>query len=410
MTPSIRSWLSALTLFWVFGGSFLCGQGFPDIVYELKEGSTLLDDCFCDRAPILVPIRGTMVLKRLPVRIVGELYSIKELSFQSLDPASGGEFEVTASGTYYRKASEPDRNSMTLDATVNGVSGIVIGTELVEARGKFPRIDIKIAENRGPARDPLHIYELQIVAEPVWEDVPYEVVEGSFEPFKGSFFFDDCDICGRPTIPLPITGSFVLRHHIQDAANPVQQFKVVDLALKTTREGFHYSITGDGSYTLGGEVAFLQSLRLDVSVNEEKGIVLDSGKVPVPEGVLFPEIQIHLEQENPSSPVHVFRMDLFARPSSALLTREFRRGDANADGTGDISDAVFVLLWRFQGGSNPPCLEAADINGDGQHDLADAVFLLLHLFQGGDEPPSPGLTSCGSVKQPVFGCDSYSCE
>ena len=41
-----------------------------------------------------------------------------------------------------------------------------------------------------------------------------------------------------------------------------------------------------------------------------------------------------------------------AAPASA---REFVRGDANADGTHNITDGVFTLAWLFSGGNPPPC-------------------------------------------------------
>ena len=407
-----RFFTTLLALVGVLEGRAALAQGFPDIVYELKEGSTLFDDCFCDRLPIEVPIRGTMVLQRLPVRLKGELYAIKELSFRSVEqePVGARGYELTGTGSYYRTASDPDSNRMSLDAIVNGLSGIQIAAELTDSVAKFPGIDIKISESRDPARDPFHIYDLHLVAEPVSESVRYEVVEGTFDPYQGSFLFNDCDICGRPTIPIPVTGSFVLRHSLPESANPIREYTVEDLRMKTTREGFNSTVVGDGVYTQGGEVALLQSLDLVIDIDDVLGIVLKSGKVPVPEGVSFPEIQIRLEEESPASPTRVFRLELLARPATEPEPQEFRRGDANADGGGDISDAVFILIWRFSGGSEPPCLEAADTNGDGQHDLTDAVYLLLHLFQGGPEPPVPGLTACGSAKEPIFGCASYACE
>ena len=80
--------------------------------------------------------------------------------------------------------------------------------------------------------------------------------------------------------------------------------------------------------------------------------------------------------------------------------------DSNGDGPVDISDAIFLLLWRFSGGTTPGCLDAADSNDDEKHDLSDAVFLLLHLFQGGPAPPLPGPEACGPAPEPSFGCES----
>jgi hypothetical protein len=66
----------------------------------------------------------------------------------------------------------------------------------------------------------------------------------------------------------------------------------------------------------------------------------------------------------------------------------YARGDANGDGNRDVSDAVAILAFLFQGGEAPPCLPVADSNEDAEVDIADAVFLLLYLFAGGAAPGS----------------------
>ena len=50
---------------------------FDPVRYELLPGSLIVDDCRCGRPPIETPLEGTFVLTREPVRIAGELYSIR---------------------------------------------------------------------------------------------------------------------------------------------------------------------------------------------------------------------------------------------------------------------------------------------------------------------------------------------
>jgi hypothetical protein len=95
----------------------------------------------------------------------------------------------------------------------------------------------------------------------------------------------------------------------------------------------------------------------------------------------------------------VYRLHIIASPSGVQAAK-FRRGDSNGDGTGDLSDAVFILTWLFQAGTTPPCQDAADGNDDGTIDLTDAVYVLTWLFQGGPEPPAPGPTACGPDTTP----------
>lgn len=85
----------------------------------------------------------------------------------------------------------------------------------------------------------------------------------------------------------------------------------------------------------------------------------------------------------------------------------FRRGDANGDGSLDLSDAVFTLGFLFLGGPTPVCLKSTDADDSGGVDLSDAVYVLNHLFQGGASPPEPFL-ACGlDPTEDKLECDIY---
>ena len=68
---------------------------------------------------------------------------------------------------------------------------------------------------------------------------------------------------------------------------------------------------------------------------------------------------------------------------------EFIRGDANNNDVLDLSDAIAILDYLFQGGAPPPVLKAADVNDDEAVNVSDPVYLLIHLFLGGKPPPHP---------------------
>jgi hypothetical protein len=80
-------------------------------------------------------------------------------------------------------------------------------------------------------------------------------------------------------------------------------------------------------------------------------------------------------------------------PDGTLVV--FVRGDANASGDIDISDAIHTLGCLFLGSACTECPDAGDANDDGDYDLADAVFILRWLFRGGAPPPPPGPETCG---------------
>lgn len=84
---------------------------------------------------------------------------------------------------------------------------------------------------------------------------------------------------------------------------------------------------------------------------------------------------------------------------------EFVRSDCNDDTQTDISDMVFLLIYLFQVGAIPHCLEACEANFDGTIDLADPLTIGNYLFSGGPPPPAP-FPNCGSVTG-TLDCDSF---
>jgi hypothetical protein len=65
-------------------------------------------------------------------------------------------------------------------------------------------------------------------------------------------------------------------------------------------------------------------------------------------------------------------------------------GDANNDGSVDISDAVFLIAHIFSGGSAPKVCGynkgRGDANADGSVDISDVVYLIARIFSGGNPP------------------------
>jgi hypothetical protein len=85
----------------------------------------------------------------------------------------------------------------------------------------------------------------------------------------------------------------------------------------------------------------------------------------------------------------------------------FRRGDVDGNGTVELTDAVFVLGYLFQGQGVPGCLETADSDDNGKVDISDAIRLLGWLFLGGEPLPAPGSEECG--RDPTLG-DAAECD
>jgi hypothetical protein len=64
----------------------------------------------------------------------------------------------------------------------------------------------------------------------------------------------------------------------------------------------------------------------------------------------------------------------------------YKCGDANGDGSVDISDVVFLIAYIFSGGSAPSPLLAGDANCDSAVDISDVVYLIAYIFSGGSAP------------------------
>jgi hypothetical protein len=85
---------------------------------------------------------------------------------------------------------------------------------------------------------------------------------------------------------------------------------------------------------------------------------------------------------------------------------DFRRGDSNADGTIDLSDAVSTLGFLYLGEGVLPCPDAGDADDSGTLDITDPIATLSFLFQS-SAPAGVGV--CGRDALPDdLGICSYS--
>jgi hypothetical protein len=82
--------------------------------------------------------------------------------------------------------------------------------------------------------------------------------------------------------------------------------------------------------------------------------------------------------------------------SSSAHGAEFQRGDADASGRLDVTDAIHVLDYLFRGGASAlVCKDAGDADDNGRIELSDAIFILEALFQKGGSPAAP-FPACGA--------------
>ena len=81
-----------------------------------------------------------------------------------------------------------------------------------------------------------------------------------------------------------------------------------------------------------------------------------------------------------------FTIDCWGLRSRVPTFPAFVCGDANGDGSVDISDAVYLIQYIFASGPAPNPLLAGDANCDLAVDISDAVYLIAYIFGGGPQP------------------------
>jgi hypothetical protein len=158
----------------------------------------------------------------------------------------------------------------------------------------------------------------------------------------GSYFIDECLVCGRPTIIQPLRGTFDLVL-IQNTP-PYIKYAVrnVDFTASPAWAGA-VRITGGGTYVRFEEFALLQDMDLAVQVkdaftNRLAYFTNDSASVEKH----FPLIKINLTQTN-GTLVQTFSLNLFAAPvrevwfsTTKALTSTNRPGPTNGISPGDL--------------------------------------------------------------------------
>ncbi len=164
---------------------------------------------------------------------------------------------------------------------------------------------------------------------------------------EGSTLTDDCPICGRPALIMPLRGTFLLAFREE---NPLfTTYDVREIGFQTSSGTSTYVVTGGGTYEIGGEVALVQRMELNVQINDRPDIELKTDDVPL--GRTWPMIEIDVrEPEDPPNPWQVFYMHIVAAPVREIWfsTRSgFTSGTGRPSGSGgDLLSHVGRVVKR----------------------------------------------------------------
>jgi hypothetical protein len=129
----------------------------------------------------------------------------------------------------------------------------------------------------------------------------------------GSQLVDDCPICERPTILAPLTGTFTLS--VLDQNPLYTRYELTDISFHAgAQTGMEYKVVGSGIYQIGGEVAILQDLFLDIAI--DNGFTTTKAQCVNTNRVMsqrWPKIEISVDQTN-GTPGQVYYLALNAVP------------------------------------------------------------------------------------------------
>ncbi len=124
---------------------------------------------------------------------------------------------------------------------------------------------------------------------------------------------DDCPICGRPTILVPLRGTFSLRPVQANPLFSTYAWETIAWAADNGA-GASYQVRGQGTFQVGGEVAVMQDLFLAVQIDTgwtNRLCYFTNGVRTLTR--LWPMIQISVDQTN-GLPIQQFHLDLSAAP------------------------------------------------------------------------------------------------
>ncbi len=145
-----------------------------------------------------------------------------------------------------------------------------------------------------------------------WAQLPPETTR-IYTLLSGSELTDDCPICDRVTIVVPLTGTFRLQFIEQTPL--FTRYEIQDIAFRADTKPSLYQVTGTGTYEVGGEVAVVQDMFLDVDITNgftnTRALCVNADRTVTQR---WPEIQIEVDQTN-GTPGQVYSLLLIAVPA-----------------------------------------------------------------------------------------------
>lgn len=241
-------WLAAaLTASLAIIGLASPGQGTP---YRLTQDSTATD-----ASGEVAALRGQFSLTPQVAPLDWKNYSL-DLVYLEIAAPSGPPRVLRGSGHYSVGGRGPITQRLTLDLREN-TEDWHFDSGSVPVTADWPELDLELV-----ATSDSTTLKLRVAAVPVTQRWHYRLL-------AGNWFLDNCAVCGRPPIQVPLRGGFDL---VLVDSNPLyDRYHLFDLHLTDGAANPDYEITGEGTLQIGGEVAIQQQWRLEVNVTTPAG-------------------------------------------------------------------------------------------------------------------------------------------
>jgi len=331
--------------------------GAADIRLTSELGETIIENGYryetpAPRITAISPIEGP-VTGRIPVTVVGENFN----SGAALRIGGVRLVDARRIDSGMIRGTLPRRdNGGTFDVTVTQ-DGVV--TRLQDAFTYRSKV-LRIAESEGPIGGSRIPVDVLCTTDTALSGVSFAVAYDTSELSMNEVSTEDL---------LTSEASFA-------AAN-------IDNDTGITTCGIVMSLTDTTPSIPTGEELVIARLLVSLSQRLQPG---DRARMELANGIGSPPVNLEFTTIANGSVVTPLALpgDVIAREGVVFL-----RGDADQNGTIQLTDAVFLLDYLFRGGEGLSCEDAADSNDDGRTDISDGILILRFLFSGGDRPRAP---------------------
>jgi hypothetical protein len=136
-------------------------------------------------------------------------------------------------------------------------------------------------------------------------------------------------------------------------------------------------------------------VKSDITATSEEGCLTPTYSIVSGPGSIDPESGVYTYTTDPGDfgiiPIQIEVADVSGESAPGefalvCLPEELWPGNANMDGSYNISDGVYIVDYIFKGGPKPWIPNWADANCDCTVNISDAVRIINNIFKGGEAP------------------------